>query len=227
MRIAGRFYDPEAGRITIDGVDIRDIPLAELRKLFSIMFQFPAHYQDTVANNIALGALAANPERSQIEAVAEITGADIAIQQLPRGYDSLLGKQFGGAELSGGQWQRLALARTWLRPAPIVVLDEPTSAMDAWAEANWLGRLRQLAQGRTVIIITHRFTTAQQADIIHVMSEGQVVESGTHQELLVKGGSYAESWQAQVETKVQGLIPPTPLFKGDLGGSSSIGKEGA
>jgi len=110
MRIAGRFYDPEAGRITIDGVDIRDIPLAELRKLFSIMFQFPAHYQDTVANNIALGALAANPERSQIEAVAKITGADIAIQQLPRGYDSLLGKQFGGAELSGGQWQRLALA---------------------------------------------------------------------------------------------------------------------
>lgn len=201
FKLLCRFYDPQAGRITIDGVDIRDIPVAELRQLFSVMFQFPAHYHDTVANNIALGALAANPKRSEIEAAAQATGADIAIEQLPAGYDSLLGKRFGGAELSGGQWQRLALARACLRPAPIVILDEPTSAMDAWAEANWLGRLRQLAQGRTVIIITHRFTTAQQADIIHVMGEGQVVESGTHQELLAKGSSYAKSWQTQVEAE--------------------------
>jgi ATP-binding cassette, subfamily B, bacterial len=203
VKLLRRFYDPEAGRITIDGIDIRDIATAELRELFSVIFQFPARYQDTVANNIAIGALTANPVKEQIEAVAEMTGADIAIQQLPRGYDSLLGTRFGGAELSGGQWQRLALARAWLHEAPIVVLDEPTSAMDAWAEANWLGRLRELAEERTVIIITHRFTTAQQADMIHVMAEGRVVESGTHQELLVKGGSYAESWKMQVETEVQ------------------------
>ncbi|NJL65140.1 MAG: ABC transporter ATP-binding protein [Methylacidiphilales bacterium] len=203
VKLLCRFYDPEAGRITIDGVDIRDIATAELRQLFSVMFQFPARYQDTVANNIAIGALAASPTGGQIEAVAKMTGADIAIQQLPGGYDSLLGTRFGGSELSGGQWQRLALARAWLRSAPIVVLDEPTSAMDAWAEANWLGCLRKLAEGRTVIIITHRFTTAQQADMIHVMAEGMVVESGTHQELLVKGGSYAESWKMQVETQVQ------------------------
>jgi ATP-binding cassette, subfamily B, bacterial len=203
VKLLCRFYDPEAGRITIDGVDVRDIPTAELRELFSVMFQFPARYQDTVANNIAIGAFATNPTGDEIEAVASMTGADIAIQQLPEGYDSLLGTRFGGSELSGGQWQRLALARAWLREAPIVVLDEPTSAMDAWAEANWLGRLRELAEERTVIIITHRFTTAQQADMIHVMAEGRVVESGTHQELLVKGGSYAESWKMQVQTEVE------------------------
>lgn len=115
----------------------------------------------------------------------------------------MLGKRFGKSELSGGQWQRLALARAWLRSTPIVVLDEPTSAMDAWAESNWLGRLRNLAKGKTVIIITHRFTTAQQADTIHVMAKGRVLESGTHRELLAKGGSYAKSWRSQVEASVE------------------------
>lgn len=202
VKLLCRFFDQKLGKITLDGKEIRDLPLAELRSLITALFQFPVHYNDTAANNIALSTLTTNPTRSEIEAVAQATGADIPIQQLSTGYDTLLGKWFGGAELSGGQWQRIALARAWLRPAPIVILDEPTSAMDTWAEANWLKRLRQLAQGRTVIIITHRLTTAQQADIIHVMAKGQVVESGTHEELLAKGGGYAQSWQ--VQSKKQG-----------------------
>ncbi|MGF1673953.1 MAG: ABC transporter ATP-binding protein [Rivularia sp. (in: cyanobacteria)] len=196
-----RFYDPKAGKITLDGVDIRDIPTTELRQFFSVMFQFPARYHDTVTNNMIMGALNTNPTPAQIDTVAQATGADITIRQLPAGYDTLLGKRFGGTELSGGQWQRLALARAWLRSAPIVILDEPTSAMDTWAENNWLGSLRQLAQGRTVVIITHRLTTAQHADTIHVMAQGKVVESGTHQQLLAKGGNYAQSWQLQLEAE--------------------------
>ena len=205
VKLLCRFYDPEAGRVTIDGTDIREFPVTQVRQLFSVMFQSPVRYHDTAANNIALSALTANPTRREIEAIAQATGADTAIGQLPAGYDTLLGKRFGEAELSGGQWQRLALARAWMRSAPIVILDEPTSAMDAWAESNWLRRLRQLAQGKTVIIITHRFTTAQQADMIHVMAKGRVLESGTHQELLVKGGCYAQSWRSQVETEMQGV----------------------
>ncbi|MGB7443770.1 MAG: ABC transporter ATP-binding protein [Coleofasciculaceae cyanobacterium] len=198
-----RFYDPKAGKITINGLDVCNIPIVKLRTLFSVMFQFPARYHDTAANNIAISTLNTNPTAREIETVAKATGANIAIEQLTAGYDTLLGKRFGGTELSGGQWQRLALARAWLRSAPIVILDEPTSAMDAWAESNWLACLRQLAQGKTVIIITHRFTTAQQADMIHVMAKGKVIESGTHQELLAKNGSYAQSWRLQVEVEVQ------------------------
>ena len=113
----------------------------------------------------------------------------------------MLGKWFGGSELSGGEWQRIALARAFLRKAPIIILDEPTSAMDSWAEADWMARFRSLVTGRTALIITHRFTTAMQADIIHVMAEGQIVESGTHNELLELGGRYAQSWRQQTRKK--------------------------
>ena len=118
--------------------------------------------------------------------------------RLPGGYDNLLGKWFeGGAELSVGEWQRVALARAFLRRTPVIVLDEPTSAMDPWAEADWLARFRRLAAGRTAVVITHRFTTAMHADIIHVMSGGRVVESGSHEELVGAGGLYSQSWLAQ------------------------------
>ncbi|MBD0387783.1 MAG: ABC transporter ATP-binding protein [Nostoc sp. C3-bin3] len=200
-----RFYDPIDGKITIDGEDIRNTPVAQLRQLFSVMFQSPARYHDTVINNMMVGVSSINPPTTdittKIKNITQATGADTTITQLPAGYDTLLGKRFGGTELSGGQWQRLALGRTWLRSAPIVILDEPTSAMDTWAETNWLKSLRNLAQGKTVIIITHRLMTAQYADMIHVIAEGKVLESGTHQQLLAKGGNYAQSWQLQVEAE--------------------------
>ncbi|KPV51671.1 multidrug ABC transporter ATPase, partial [Kouleothrix aurantiaca] len=123
-------------------------------------------------------------------------------------YDTLLGRWFAdGTGLSGGEWQRVALARAFLRQAPLLVLDEPTSAMDSWAEAEWLDRFRTLVQGRTALIITHRFTTAMRADVIHVMDAGRIVESGSHDELLALGGRYAQSWAAQIREHAAEALP--------------------
>jgi ATP-binding cassette subfamily B protein len=163
------------------------------------MFQHPINYTATVAENIALGDLRAKPNLAQIQQAAHGAGADEFIDHLPQGYDTLLGRLFAnGDDLSGGEWQRLALARAFLRQAPVMVLDEPTSYMDPWSEADWYDRFRTLAQNRTAILITHRFTIAMRADIIHVMHEGHIVESGGHDELLAAGGLYAQSWAAQM-----------------------------
>jgi ATP-binding cassette subfamily B protein len=199
IKLLCRFYDPEAGRIALDGIDIRDLALTDLRRLITVLFQFPVDYHATAAQNIALGDLTAAPGAAGIVAAAHSAGAHEVIARLPRGYDTLLGKWFAdGTELSGGEWQRLALARAFLRQAQFVVLDEPTSFMDSWAEMDWLERFRTLVRGRTTLIITHRFTTAMCADVIHVMHEGQIVESGSHDALLAQGGRYAQSWSAQM-----------------------------
>ena len=125
------------------------------------------------------------------------------VSRLPEKEQTLLGRWFaGGTELSVGEWQRIALARAFLRRAPIIILDEPTSALDPWAEADWLERFRELARGRTSIIITHRFTTAMHADVIHVMDRGRIVESGSHHRLLEQSGLYAESWSRQISLRV-------------------------
>jgi ATP-binding cassette subfamily B protein len=198
IKLLCRLYDPDAGRIEVDGIDLRDLEVAALRRLIGVLFQQPVHYSATVAENIALGS-PTDPGRAAVEEAARAAGADEPVARLPHGYDTLLGKWFaGGTELSVGEWQRLALARAFLREAPILLLDEPTSAMDSWAEADWHARFRRLAAGRTALIITHRFTTAMRADVIHVMAGGRVVESGSHQDLLACGGPYARSWQAQV-----------------------------
>jgi ATP-binding cassette subfamily B protein len=200
IKLLCRFYDPEAGAVEINGLDLRRLALPALRQQLTVLFQEPLHYSMTVAQNIALSQPAREPAAADIEAAARAAGAAEPIARLPQGYDSLLGKWFaGGAELSVGEWQRLALARAFLRQAPLILLDEPTSAMDSWAEADWMRRFRRLAGGRTAIIITHRFTTAMQADVIHVLAGGQIVESGSHAQLLAAGGRYAHSWQAQLQ----------------------------
>jgi ATP-binding cassette subfamily B protein len=198
IKLLARFYDPEAGRITLDGVDLRALSQDELRGRIAVLFQAPVHFNATVAENIALGDLGRGIA-AEVREAARAAGADEIIARLPRGYDQLLGNWFeSGTELSGGEWQRIALARAFLRRAPILALDEPTSALDPWAEADWLARFRTLAAGRTALIITHRFTTAMHADTIHVMAGGRVVESGDHRQLLARGGRYAESWARQV-----------------------------
>jgi ATP-binding cassette subfamily B protein len=159
----------------------------------------PFTYYATASQNIALGDLSLLANNGEIENAARDSGAHEVITRLPKGYDTLLGKLFtGGAELSVGEWQRVALARAFLRRAQVIILDEPTSFMDSWAEAAWMDRFHSLVQGRTVIIITHRFTTARHADIIHVMREGKIIESGSHEELISMGKLYAKSWENQV-----------------------------
>lgn len=198
VKLLCRFYDPEAGSITIDGTDLRDLALDELRQQITVLFQEPVHYNASVRENIGLGDLSKIDEAGLVRAAAEAAGAEAFIRRLPEGYENLLGHWFDkGVELSVGEWQRLALARAFLRQAPIVILDEPTSAMDPWAEADWLRRFRDLASGRTTLLITHRFTTAMMADQIHVMEEGRVLESGSHQELIAQGGRYAVWRSAQ------------------------------
>ncbi len=198
VKLLCRFYDPETGSITIDGTDLRNFAVDELRQQVTVLFQQPVHYNASVRENIGLGDLSKMGDDGLICAAAEAAGAETFIRRLPAGYENLLGHWFDkGVELSVGEWQRLALARAFVRQAPILILDEPTSAMDPWAEADWLRRFRDLAVGRTALVITHRFTTAMLADEIHVMEEGRVLESGSHKELIARGGRYAMWWSAQ------------------------------
>jgi ATP-binding cassette subfamily B protein len=181
-----------------NGVDLRNFILEDLRSQITVLFQEPVQYQASVSDNIHFSRLNQASEAEIVNA-ASLAGADDFIKNLPHGYQNMLGKMFdGGTDLSTGQWQRIALARAFLRQAPLMLLDEPTSAMDAWAETDWLQRLRQLSVGRTTIIITHRLTTAMQADLIYVMVGGKVIESGTHTELLAHNGRYATAWKAQM-----------------------------
>lgn len=197
IKLLCRFYDPEYGCVRIDGVDIREYDIDALRNIITVLFQEPVHYHDTAADNIRMSDLAGHSDRDAVHSAARDAGADGPIERLPEGYDTMLGKWFGGADLSTGEWQRVALARAFLRRAPVVVLDEPTSAMDVWAEVDWMSRFRTLTEGRTTLVITHRFTTAMQADIIHVMDKGRLIESGSHEELIAHNGRYAQSWHAQ------------------------------
>jgi len=199
LKLLCRFYDPDSGSIAIDGKDLKEFPIDDLRRLITVLFQQPFHYNSTVRDNILYGDLKLDATDAEIKATLRAAGAEEIVSRLPDKEQTLLGRWFaGGTELSVGEWQRIALARAFLRQAPIIILDEPTSALDPWAEADWLERFRQLAFGRTSIIITHRFTTAMHADMIHVMDRGRIVESGTHKQLLDQNGSYAQSWSRQM-----------------------------
>ena len=216
-----RFYDPQEGRITIDGVDLSDLPLDRLRSMITVMFQYPVQYIATAADNIRMGDVHHEGRRNDVMEAARAGGAHDIIERLPHGYDTLLGKQFrGGVELSGGQWQRISLSRAFFRRAPIVVLDEPTSFMDSWAEAQWLQRFRRLVENRTAIIVTHRFTTAMKADVIHVVRDGRILESGSHAELLAAGGMYADSWHAQTSTDVVPAAEASPTAPASVANGS-------
>jgi ATP-binding cassette, subfamily B, bacterial len=199
LKLLCRFYDADGGRIDIDGTDVHDFDTDDLRRLMTVLFQQPFHYNTTVRENVLYGDLNVNASDAQVQTALRAAGADEIVSRLPQQDQTLLGRWFaGGTELSVGEWQRIALARAFLRKAPIIVLDEPTSALDPWAEADWLERFRELAQGRTSLIITHRFTTAMHADVIHVMNHGRIVESGNHHVLLNRSGLYAESWSRQM-----------------------------
>lgn len=198
IKLLCRFYDPDAGRILFDGVDLRSLDPVALRRQIAVLFQDPVHYHASAGENIIFGDIEGASDQARMWKAARDAGALEPIERLEGGFAALLGKWFGGAELSVGEWQRVALARAFFRQASLVILDEPTSAMDSWAEQDWLSRFRTLTAGTTALMITHRFTTAMHADMIHVLDKGRVVESGTHQELVAMGGSYAHSWAAQM-----------------------------
>jgi ATP-binding cassette subfamily B protein/subfamily B ATP-binding cassette protein MsbA len=195
-----RFFDPWSGRVTIDGIDVRDIQLRSLRKEIAIVLQEPFLFPITIAENIAYG----RPEASQadIEAAATAANAHAFISRLPSGYDTVVGER--GATLSGGERQRVSIARALLKESPILLLDEPTSAMDTETEQLLLGALRRLMEGRTTFIIAHRLSTVRQASRIVAVQDGAVIETGTHDELLARGGMYARFHALQLGKATDG-----------------------
>lgn len=215
IKLLCRFYDVQKGAIEIDGINIKRFDVDELRQSISVLFQFPMQFHETAADNIALGdTKKTRPEFAEIKTAAERAGADGFISRLPEKYETLLGKWFvEGCELSGGEWQRLALARAYFRKSQMIVLDEPTSFMDSWSEADWFDRFQTLSENRIGLIITHRFTIAKRADEIYVLDDGHLLERGTHRELLEYDGFYAESWKSQQQIVKENGNGSRPAFE--------------
>ena len=193
-----RFYDPTEGEILINGVNIKELNLEEWHKLVGALFQDFIKYQFTFKENVYIGNLSKiDNEKLLREAIAK-SGASAYVGKLPEGINQVVGKMFEkGIDLSGGQWQKLALARAFFRDAPLLILDEPTSAIDAKAEYEIFQNVQKLQKDKTVIIISHRFSTVRNADRILVLQGGKIIEEGNHKKLLAKDGLYAELFELQ------------------------------
>ncbi len=200
VKLLARLYEPTEGRILLDGIDIRQYDLASLRNAIGIIFQDYIRFQMKAAENIAIGNITQLEERPTIENAAQKSLADTVVQELPKKYEQVLGKRFAeGIELSGGQWQKVALARAYMREAQLLILDEPTSALDARAEHEVFQRFSELIEGKMAVLISHRFSTVRMADRILFLENGMMKEMGSHEELLAKGGKYAELFNLQAK----------------------------
>ncbi len=198
VKLLARLYDPDEGRILLDGVDLRTYDPAAIRKRMGVIFQDFVRYNLSAGDNIAVGRIDARDDQARIVAAARASLADDVIDRLPGGYDQMIGKRFrGGVELSGGEWQKLAIARAYMRDAQVLILDEPTAALDARAEFEVFQRFKELSAGRTAVLISHRFSSVRMADRILVLADGRVESSGTHEDLLAQRGRYAELFELQ------------------------------
>lgn len=200
VKLLARLYDPTEGRILLDGADLKEYDLDELRLNVGIIFQDYLRYQMTFAQNIAVGDIREQDNRLLIEASARQSLADVLAEKLPARYDQMLGRRFAdGVDLSGGEWQKVALARAYMKDAQLLILDEPTAALDARAEYEVFERFAELTKGRSAVLISHRFSTVRMADRILVLEKGQLIEIGSHNELILKKGRYAELFDLQAK----------------------------
>jgi ATP-binding cassette subfamily B protein len=198
VKLITRLYDPTEGQILLDGVDLRDYSIDDLHREMGVIFQDFMRYEMTVRENISVGQIEVSHTDADIEAAAHKSLADEVVKKLAGGYDQMLGRRFvSGVDLSGGEWQRIALARAYLRDAQLLILDEPTAALDAKSELEVFERFAELTLGKMALLISHRFSTVRMADRIVVLAGGRLVEEGTHHQLIALGGRYAEMFEMQ------------------------------
>jgi ATP-binding cassette subfamily B protein len=198
VKLLARLYDPTEGCVLLDGIDLREYSVEDLRREIGVIFQDYMRYEMLAAENIGLGSIDAMADRGRVESAARKSLASEVVGRLPNGYEQMLGRRFeGGVDLSGGEWQRFALARAYLRDAQLLILDEPTATLDARAEYQVFERFAELTRGRMAVLISHRFSTTRMADRILVLAGGIIREQGTHRQLLALGGMYAELFELQ------------------------------
>lgn len=198
VKLLARLYDPDEGHILLDGHDLREYDLDDLRSNVGVIFQDFVRYHMTAAENISVGRIEARADRARVEEAARRSLADEVIRKLPEGYDQVIGKRFRrGVDLSGGEWQKVAIARAYMRDAQLLILDEPTAALDARSEFEVFQRFKELSEARTTVLISHRFSTVRMADRILVLHEGEIEEIGTHEDLVSAGRRYSELFELQ------------------------------
>jgi ATP-binding cassette subfamily B protein len=198
VKLLARLYDPSEGVILLDGVDLREYDPESVRREVGVIFQDYMRYDMLVRENIGFGRIEALDDRDRLDVSARKSLADTVIAQLPKGWEQMLGRRFdSGADLSAGQWQKIALARAYMRDAQVLILDEPTASLDARAEYEVFQRFADLTRGKMAVLISHRFSTVRMADRILVLEHGAILEEGTHSDLVARRGRYAELFELQ------------------------------